>query len=346
MKRHRDLWPRLISFPNLLRAAVLAGRGKRHLANVARFHFDLEKHLCRLQDDLRTRTFEIYEPKRRLISAAPFRDRVVHHALCRVLQPVFEPTFIFDSYACRKGKGTHAAVDRFSTFARRNRYVLKCDVSKYFPSIDLEILEELITRKVKDRDVLWLVHLLIDHSNPQEPVQEWYRGDDLFTPTEGRRGLPLGNQTSQFFANVYLNPFDHWVKQRLRARCYIRYVDDFVVFSDDKGWLAEARQRCRERLDGLRLRLHPHKSVISRVQGGTRFLGYRVFPGHRLVPRENVTRMKRRLKRMQAGYARGELSLPDVQRRLAAWLGHALHADTFGLRLWLFQGLKFRRRAE
>ena len=248
MKRHGNLWDRMISFESLLHAAHAAARGKRFKPGVARFVFDLERQLLLLHEELASktyrpgpyRTFTIYEGKTRQISAAPFRDRVVHHALTGVLEPIFERSFIFDSYACRKGKGTHAAVDRCQQFARRYRYVLKADVRKFFPSIDHQILKTLITRKIKDPDVLWLVGLIIDHSNPQDPVLMWFPGDDLFTPTERRRGLPLGNQTSQFFANVYLDPLDHFVCDRLGSS-YVRYVDDFLVFADDKRRLHEVR---------------------------------------------------------------------------------------------------------
>ena len=177
MKRHGNLWDRMISFGSLLQAAHSAARGKRFKPGVARFVFDLERQLLLLHEELASktyrpgpyRTFTIYEGKTRQISAAPFRDRVVHHALTGVLEPIFERSFIFDSYACRKGKGTHAAVDRCQQFARRYRYVLKADVRKFFPSIDHQILKTLITRKIKDPDVLWLVGLIIDHSNPQAP---------------------------------------------------------------------------------------------------------------------------------------------------------------------------------
>jgi retron-type reverse transcriptase len=352
LKRHGGLWNALTSFSNLVRAAEKASRGKTRLANVARFHYDLEAQICRLQDELRDqtyqpgayRTFQIFEPKPRIISAAPYRDRVVHHALCSLLEFVFEPTFISDSYACRRGKGTHAALDRFTEFARGNRYVLKCDVRKFFPSVDHEILKSLIARKIKDRDVLWLADRIIDHSNEQEPVIEWFAGDDLLTPSERRRGLPIGNQTSQFFANVYLNPFDHFVKETLRARGYIRYVDDFVVFSDDKEWLADVRERCREFLGTLRLRLHPNKSVISRVADGTRFLGFRVFPERRRLVRENVVRMKRRLRRMAEWYADGSIGAEQIRQRLMSWIGHAQHADTYRLRARLFGQASFSRR--
>ena len=350
--RHHDLWEWITGYANLERAALKAARGKRRQRNVVQFLYNLEREICQLQDELRTRTytpgvyrtFLIYEPKLRMISAAPFRDRVVHHALCSVLEWTFEPTFIHDSYACRRGKGTHAAVSRFTQFTRRNRYVLKCDLRKFFPSIDHQILKETVARKVKDRDVLWLVDRIIDGSNPQEPVWEWFPGDDLLTPSERRRGLPIGNQTSQFLANVFLNLFDHFVKETLRARCYIRYVDDFVILSDDKGWLAEVRERCRERLARMRLRLHPRKSVISRVADGTRFLGYRVFPDHRLLARENITRMRRRLARMQAAYTAGRLRPQEVRQRLLSWIGHARHADTFGLRSRLFSATIYTRK--
>ena len=238
----------MISFGSLLQAAHSAARGKRFKPSVARFIFDLERQLLLLHEELASkiyrpgpyRTFTIYEGKTRQISAAPFRDRVVHHALTGILEPIFERSFIFDSYACRKGKGTHAAVDRCQQFARRYRYVLKADVRKYFPSIDHTILKTLITRKIKDPHVLWLVATIIDHSNPQDPVLMWFPGDDLFTPTERRRGLPLGNQTSQFFANVYLDPLDHFVTDHL-GLSYVRYVDDFLVFADDKRRLHEVK---------------------------------------------------------------------------------------------------------
>lgn len=234
MKRQGHLWERLISFEGLLAAAEKACKGKRFRPPVAAFHFDLERHLWRLHQELADktyrpgpyRTFFIHEPKRRQISAAPYRDRVVHHALTRVLEPIFERSFVHDSYACRKGKGTHAAVRRSQEFARRHRYVLKADIRKFFPSIDHAILKALLARKVKDPHVLWLAGLLIDGSNPQEGVCDWFAGDDLFAPAQRCRGLPIGNQTSQFFANVYLDPLDHFVKERLEIEGYTRYVDD------------------------------------------------------------------------------------------------------------------------
>src|SRR5271167_3950754 len=199
MKRQGNLWEQVISFEALLHAADTARKGKRFRPAVASFHFDQERALWKLHEEMTTKTYRpgayrsffIYEPKKRQISAAPYRDRVVHHALTGVLETIFEKTFIADSYACRKGKGTHAAVDRCQQFARRFRYVLKADIQKFFPSLDHEILKALLARKIKDPDVLWLVNQIIDHSNLQEEILHYFPGDDLFSPAERRRGIPL-----------------------------------------------------------------------------------------------------------------------------------------------------------
>ena len=234
MKRVGNLYERLCSFENLYLAAGRARRGKRHRPDVAAFHCELEGELVSLQEELRRQTyrpgpyraFRIRDPKPRLISAASYRDRVVHHALCQVIEPIFDKSFSFDSYANRLGKGTHKALDRSSQFARRYPYVLKCDLEKYFPSIDHELLKARLARKLKCRDTLQLIGSIIDHSNPQEELIRHFPGDTLFTPLERRRGIPIGNLTSQFFANVYLNGFDHFVQQDLKIPAYVRFADD------------------------------------------------------------------------------------------------------------------------
>jgi retron-type reverse transcriptase len=342
------LWERLISFANLLAAAKKSARGKRFKPEVLRFHIELEHELHRLRDELGRkayrpgpyRIFHIREPKVRLISAAPYRDRVVHHALVNVLEPVFERCFVFDSYACRKG--THAAVRRVRLYLRRHAWVWKADIRKFFPSIDHEALKGLLARKVADPDVLGLAGLLIGHSNPQEVVYDLFPGDDLFTPAE-RRGLPLGNQTSQFFASVYLDPLDHFLKDRLGLPGLVRYVDDFVAFADDKRTLAAARRSAAEFLAGLRLRLHPNKDAIFPARQGTPFLGYRVCATHVKLAPENVYRFRRRLRSLQDRYARREVEWEQVRPRLASWIGHAQQADTFRLRERLLAEHPFRR---
>lgn len=191
----------------------------------------------------------------------------------------------------------------------------------------------------------WLVGQIIDGSNAQEEIHLTFPGDDLFTSSERRKGIPIGNQTSQFFANAYLDPLDHLVKDRLGIKGYVRYVDDFLVFSDDKKHLAKVREQIRSFLVSLRLRLHPKKNVISQVKNGIRFLGFRVFPTHRLLPKDNVRRFRRRAREMQLAYSNGTMSLTDIQRRLMSWCGHALQADTYQLRCRLLDETIFCRAA-
>jgi len=334
------LFDRLTSFSNLLLAAQRAQRGKRVRPNVAAFWLNREQELVRLQESLQTRTYRpgpyrtfiLHEKKPRLISAAPFRDRVVHHALCNIIEPIFDRSFLFDSYACRKGKGTHAAVERASTYTRRFRYVLKCDLEKYFPSIDHDILFAQVARRIHDAGVLWLVRTIIDGSNPQPDVVRYHPGDDLFTPFERRRGIPIGNQTSQFFANVYLDGLDHFVKDRLRAPGYVRYVDDFLVFADEKTRLHEAKAAIEERCAVLRVCLHPRKCFVAPVKHGVTFLGYRLFPTHRRLDAENVRRFRRRLRRDAAAVASGTLPVARARDSVRSWMAHASHADTSVLR--------------
>jgi len=351
MKTHNKLFNRLCAFENLFDAARKAQRSKRFQAEVARFNFHLEKELYRLREELQTQTYQpgeyhefyIYEPKRRKISAAPYRDRVVHHALCNVIEPIFDPTFIFDSYACRKVKGTNKAVDRFTEFSRKNTYVLKCDIKKYFPSIDHAILKSRFRRKIRDAKVLWLMDRIVDSSNPQEAVHAYFEGDDLLTPLTRRRGIPIGNLTSQFFANIYLNGFDHFVKEQLGCKYYIRYVDDFVVLEKDKARLHQVKAEIETYLARCRLKLHPDKCQVFPVKTGTDFLGYQVFPTHRKLRAASVTRARRRLRRLRAAYEAGTISWTDVNHCVQSWLGHIKHADTYGLRRAIFSETIFRR---
>jgi len=336
MKRYGHLWEGLVSWDNLLRAARKARRGKRDRGAVQAFEFDLEHELLTLQQELETgayrpgdfRSHWIYRPKKRLISAAPYRDRVVHHAIMNVLEPILDRHFHPDSFACRQRKGTHGAVDRLQGHMRRYRYAVQCDIRKFFPSIDHEILKTSFRRLIKDPRLLMLLDLIVDHSNPQEPVFDWFAGDDLFAPVERRKGLPIGNLTSQWFANWYLNRLDHFVTSGLGLGAYVRYCDDFILLSHDKEALRAARDRIREYLATLRLRIHDGKCAVVPVRGGLRFVGYRVWPGHRLLPKANVRAFRKRLRSMQEGYRRGDVDWPQVKRRIDSWLGHARHADT------------------
>ncbi len=345
MKRHGNLYPQITNYQNLLSAARKAQKGKRNQEVVSKFIYYREVELEQMQNELESKTykpgayktFEILEPRPRMISAAPYRDRVVHHALCNIVLPIFERTYIDDTYANRLGYGTHRALRRFTSFARSSRYILQCDIKKYFPSIDHEILKTLLRRKIKCKDTLWLLDTIIDNSNPQIPIIEYFSGDDLLTPLLRRRGLPVGNLTSQFFGNVYLNGFDHFIKEQLNVSKYVRYVDDFALFSDDRSFLAEARLAMEEYLASLRLKLHPAKSQLFETRHGANFLGFRILPDRIRVRTENLRRAKRRLKRLKTEYAEGKIELEHVSRSIRSWIAHLKHGDTWRLRTKIFE---------
>jgi len=354
MKREKHLFEQIIAFENLLLAARKAQRGKRFTKATIIFNHHLEEELLRLQDELLQRTyrpgesrqFAIHDPKSRIISAAPYRDRVIHHAVCNIVEPIFERTFICDSYACRTGKGTHAAVDRLTQAMRRNGYALQCDIRKYFPSVDHAILKTLLRRKIACPGTLWLLELIIDSSSPQEEVVTYFPGDDLFTPHQRRRGLPIGNQTSQFFANIYLDPLDHFIKETLRVGDYVRYCDDFLMLAKEKSTLWQIKREIVSFLaNRLRLQFHPTKQWVRPVKVGLDFLGYRVYPTHRRLLRTSGYRFQRNLGMMQRAYRQSRLGCPIIRQRIAAWLGHARHADTYRLRATMFNTVVFRRVA-
>ena len=368
MKRLRDLWPQLIAFDNLWRAWRQARCGKSRSAGAVAFELNLERELLALQRELADgsyqpgayRLFTLYERKPRLIAAAPFRDRVVHHAVMNVIEPPLDRTFIFDSYACRRGKGTHAAVDRYQRWAQRYPYVLKLDIQRYFPSIDHARLKAKLRRRIADPHIVALLDRIIDGSPDaatdippfgkggqggfSDPV--YFPGDDLLTPTERRRGIPIGNLTSQFFANLYLDDLDHWLKEQRRVPAYLRYVDDMVLLADAKPDLHDHHAALAEFLNEERLRLHPRKAQVSRTGDGLNLLGYLVFPHRRRLRNDNGLRFRRRLRQFARAYAQGRLCLADINPSVQAWLGHARHADTFGLCQSIFNAVSFTRGAD
>ena len=345
MKVH-DLIDGIASFDALSAAARRAASGKRAKPGAAAFVANQEKDVLRLERELqsgryrpgRYRTMEIFDPKHRVVSAAPFRDRVVHHAFCAVCEPIFERGFIHDSYANRKGKGTHRAVARYERFRDRFSYVLRCDIYRYFPAIDHEILKRDLRRRLACPHTLALADRIIDASNPQEPVRLYYPGDGLFTPWERRRGLPIGNLTSQFFANVYLDGLDHFCKEVLRARGYLRYVDDFALFHDAPEQLDGWRQRISHYLEGRRLRLRPEKTLVTATDEVATFLGFVLLPdGRRRLPEDNVRRFRNRLRGLRDRWRAGTVTPDEVRQRVHSWNAHASHADTWRLRQSIFR---------
>lgn len=320
-------------------AARKAAKGKRGRAAAARFEATLPDSLIDLRDQLRTfsyrpepyESFIIHEPKRRLISAAAFRDRVVHHALCNVIEPLFEHTFIADSYANRTGKGTHRAIDRCQHFARRYRFVLTCDVRQHFPSLDHEILLEILAKTLREPEILALCRTIVESGAgilDQEYENIYFSGDDLFSILRPR-GLPIGNLTSQFWSNCYLSPFDHFVKRRLRCRGYLRYVDDFLLFADEPDLLWLWKDRLITRLAGLRLTVHEPRTQVRPVEEGIPWLGFLVYPNHRRLKRRNVAKARRRLRfKVEAARRGGDAEAEALAASWQGWTAHARHANS------------------
>ena len=346
-RRIDDLFLRIASFPALEAAAQRAARGKRRKPGVAAFLANLEGEVLRIERELLAGIWQpgpyveisIRDPKPRTVSAAPFRDRVVHHALCTVIEPLFERGFIHDSYANRRGKGTHRAVARYERFRDRFAWVLRCDLYRYFPAIDHEILKLDVRRRIRCERTLRVVDTIIDGSNPQEPVHHYFPGDGLFTPFERRRGLPIGNLTSQLFANVHLDGLDHFVKEVLRAPGYLRYVDDFALFHDDPAMLAHWRERVAVYLARRRLSLHPRKTYVAATAEPSTFLGYVLLPdGRRRLPEDNVRRFRNRLRSMRDRLRTGTMTPEETRPRIASWVAHARHANTRRLRRALLRG--------
>lgn len=335
MKRVGCLFEQVCSWENLWTAANRARRNKRSRPNVAEYEFQRENELLRLQNMLvrnryrcgAYRSFQISEPKQRLISAAPYRDRVLHHAICQVIEPVWERIFIRDSYACRPQKGSMAAMKRAYEFCGNYAYVLKCDIRRFFPSVDHDVLRQQLAKKLKDRKLLDLLSDIIAHPFPGQSQPEYFPGDDLFTVADRPCGLPIGNQTSQFFGNVMLNPLDHYAKEVLRVRGYVRYADDFLIFGDNKTELAATRKLVRDFLLSFRLRIHPHKSEIFPVKSGLPFLGYRLFPGRIWLCKKHIHNLRQRLRAFETLYRTNPDSADHIYHSLQSWWGYAMHAD-------------------
>ena len=348
-KPYRNLFNEIANFQSLIKAAHKAILGKRSKPGAAGFMANLEKECLALEYGLKAGTYQpgrykiihIKSPKERMVSAAPFRDRVVHHALFQLIEPLIEPSFIFDSYANRKGKGTHKAVIRYEKYRDRYQHVLRCDLYRYFPSIDHEIIKRDFRRYIACPRTLWLMDLIVDCSNPQEPVHLHFTGDDLLEPLVRKRGLPIGNLTSQFFANLYLNGMDHFIKEVLKVKAYVRYVDDFALFSDDPNELQYWQHELSNYLVGRRLKLHPDKTYIAQTNIPTRFLGYELHQAYRRLPEDSVNRFRGRFRSMQDQIKAGTLSMADMRCAVKAWEGHAAFAHTWRLRQSVFKGSIF-----
>lgn len=339
--KNDSLWSQLTAFSNLYASFQSAARSRRSRPSVASFEFNLEENLIILQKELTEHrwspgaytNFYIHDPKHRLISAAPFRDRVVHHALYNIIEPIFERKFIFDSYANRIGKGTHRALDRCTGFLRRYRYVLPIDIVQYFPSIDHQTLLDLLKGEIADLEVVNLCQQIIASGCGIHPAVE----NIEFPPS--KKGLPIGNLTSQFWANVYLNPLDHYIKRTLKCKAYLRYVDDMLLFSDSKEELWRWLTEIQTKLWQYSLRIHSSSAQPRPCACGIPFLGFQVFPDHRRLKHQKITAARRRFKNMMTEYQQHRINSTKVKERILAWVNHARYGDTWNLRQEILENI-------
>jgi len=350
-----DIYPKIISKENLYRAAYMAAKARRYTDTVAGFNFYLEEEIEKIHGELREKTynhgeyrvFTVYDPKERKIAAAPFKDRVVHHAVHDVIEPLIDKEFIYHSYACRKNKGTHKAIDWAQKFLRLNAFCLHGDIKKYFQSIDHRILKEIIGRNIVDEDLLWLLDEVID-SAPSVIASEAKQSLKAgllrrCARNDNKAGLPIGNLTSQFFANLYLNELDYFVKFDLGAKFYIRYMDDFLIFENDREKLAVFKSKIRDFLKvKLALVLHEGKSQIYSTGNGIKFLGFRIFRNHRRLATNNVRRFKKRIKKFGYLLDYGQIRGSQIRDSVRCWVAHSSYANTNGLRLSMFNELTKR----
>jgi retron-type reverse transcriptase len=302
-------------FANLYDAYLKARKQKRYRGEILRFSYNLEQGLITLQKGLKEKTyivgtyrpFIIYEPKKRQIVALPFRDRIVQHALNNVIEPVFDRRMITDSYACRIGKGTHAAAKRVSYFMGKpdNIYYLKMDVKSFFASINRNILKNIIRNTVEDNDILWLIDVILDSSSVT--------------------GMPIGNLMSQLFANVYLHELDHFCKNVLGVPYYVRYMDDVLILSHSKSYLRAVLANITEFIaTHLALKLN-HKTGIGKCKDGIEFVGYRIWRNLRLIKKQSLTRMRKKVRAWKNG------KIPDKKfmASLGSWMGHSVDTSSY-----------------
>jgi retron-type reverse transcriptase len=326
MRRHGNLWSKIIDMENIRIAFHKAALHKSTYQNVQKRLENLEENLEMLRESLIHKTFttsryfekKVYEPKERIIYVLPFYpDRIVQHALMNIVAPIWDKLFMYDSYSCRAGKGGHQGSTRTMEFVRKNNYVLKCDIRKFYPSIDQDILMSIIKQKIKCRDTLWLIGNIV-HSFP------------------GGKNAPIGNYTSQWFGNLYLNELDQYVKVQLQREYghidYIRYCDDFCLFNDDKNILGKCREKIREYLD-ITLKLQFSKCDIFPVRQGVDYLGYRHFDNYVLLRKSTTKRVRKRLALLPVLYEKNKITAEQYRSSVASTYGWLKHANTHNLQV-------------
>lgn len=321
MKRYGNLWQAMTTEDNFALAERKAGRGKRTRPDVQEFEKNLGENLEEVRQLVITKRFhtsqyrsrKIHEPKERTIYMLPFApDSIVQHAVMNVLAPIMAGLFISDSYACIPGRGQTKASLRTMEAVRRNRYCLKCDIHHFYPSISHGILSQMYHSKFKDKDFLELM-------------------DDIIYSFPGGRNCPIGNYVSQWSGNFYLTPLDHFCKQELGTKDYIRYCDDFLLFGGDKAYLHECRRRIEEFI-WTRLGLTYSRADVFDVRQGVDFVGYRHFDNYILVRKSTAKKEKRMVRELPERLESGEITADTMRSKLDSVSGHIKHANSYNLK--------------
>jgi len=358
VKRFSHLYEQIIDYENLWNAYLNARKNKRFRGEVLEFSHNVEENLIEIQNELINKTYKVgkyrefyvFEPKKRLIMALPFRDRVVQWAVYQLLHPLFDRQFIHDSYACRKDKGTQRAADRVQYWERKlvrshkKPYYLKLDMSKYFYRIDHDVLINILERKINDDDLLWLLSIIIRSEDTKFgiPIGDHFYEEDRLSDI----GMPIGNLLSQLFANLYLNELDQYAKHDMRLHYYIRYMDDVVILHQDKNELHRILQEIEVFLSiELKLQLN-NKTAIRPIKDGLDYVGFRIWPTHRRLSKQTAKKMKVRLKYLKNAFARGEVNADEVHSTLMSYLGMMQHADCYNLKSKLLRGFVLMRNSE
>lgn len=357
MKKYlKNIFKDICSYENLHQAYINARKCKRFRDEVLRFTNNLEENLLDIQTELQNHTYKvgkyrefyIHEPKKRLIMSLPFKDRVVQWAIYQVLNPVFQKTFITDSFACIVGRGTHKAVERLSYWLHQvdrkpqRYYYLKLDITKYFYRVDHGVLLGILEKKIKDNELMWLLRTIVDSEDTSFglPID---KSLEEVTDRLPDKGMPIGNLTSQMFANIYLNELDQLVKRQLRVKYYIRYMDDVIILSNDKKQLHQYKDIIQEFLENeLKLNLN-RKTAIRPISLGIEFVGYRLWPTHIKLKKPTALKMKRRLKQIQDDYAEGKIDFEKANATVQSYLGVLKHCNSFNLKDKIFEDFVLTR---
>ncbi len=354
----KGIFPKIYDFENLYIAALEAKKSKRFKDEVLKFNSNLEENLIIIQNELihktykvgKYRQFYINEPKKRLIMALPFKDRVIQWAIYRNLYPIYDKQFIYDSYGCRVGKGTHKAADRLQYWLRQvdrkqqKYYYLKLDISKYFYRVNHAILLDILRKKIEDKDLMWLLEIIVNSEDVPFGLPAGMEADQCSDEEKlFDTGMPIGNLTSQLFANVYLNELDQYVKHNLRIHYYIRYMDDIIILSDNKRYLHQVKEEIEIFLkEKLALDLNK-KTAIRPISCGIEFVGFRLWPTHRKLKKSGIKKIKKRIKTLQKAYGNGSMTFEKVNASMQSYFGIMKHFNSYNFKTKLLNETAFKR---